>query len=373
MPRVSQGTAPMPFDAAADFALLSNLEILALALSRPGVSILRQLEAVMVARIAERDRMALTTYAANVAETREHFAAQTDALMEQWLSSGMELAERDARMDAIRAEEARCIACEREVYYLNKAADLEPSAPELPPVPPAPDAQPQPKARKPRRTSAPKAEKPAKRAKAPRDTAALIRANQKIRRDALKTPVQYSYGAAWATVENPLLQCRLAAMEARHGKPIRGDEGYQTHLSTSGEVYAVSLVSAGVWTIRGADWVQWSRDARDELAAEGRAIMEERLAAEAARVAADRAAEKAQQAARDKAAAILREHPAVMHKSAYYWRPAAFVTGAVVGSWYNGNHIIDLNADGTATVWDGNGPDVVGTPTAAPEELAQAA
>lgn len=298
----------MPFDAAVTFALLSNVEILALALSRPGASVLRELEAIMVARIAERDRMA--------------------------------------------AEIATRVEAE------GKAAVAKVKAP-----------------RKPRASKASKAAAPLMEA------GKLIKLNRKIRRDALKVPVQHSYGPAWVGVENPLLQCRLAAMEARHGKPVRGDAGYETFLSASGDVYAVSLVSAGVWTIKGADWIQWTRDARDELAAEGRPMVEVRLAAEAeaqriaaevreAEIAAEqrrRAADQAAKAIETKGRSEATWALGLPHGAGAEWKPVAYPAPDVKGAWLTGSgEFVVLGDDDAVTVWH-DGAQVQGLGSGRPE------
>jgi hypothetical protein len=64
---------------------------------------------------------AVATWANNVRETRANFQAEADALYDLWLSSDMEIVERDRRMAAIRASEAHCIEQEKKLYRLNLA------------------------------------------------------------------------------------------------------------------------------------------------------------------------------------------------------------------------------------------------------------
>lgn len=116
--------------------------------------------------------------------------------------------------------------------------------------------------------------KPGKRIRrqASAETKAL-RLAQKQRREALKTPAQYIFGAGWEGVSNPLYECRFAALCAQYGKPEPHDylDGYVWFNNI-----ALSTVSAGVWTVYDDNqtgdtvWAQWSRDDRDALTDAGR-------------------------------------------------------------------------------------------------------
>jgi hypothetical protein len=308
----------MPFDAISDLSHLSNIEILALAESRPGASVLLRLAAIIMLRIADRDMAAAAAVGAPaLVLTAEPVEVEAPAVAE------VEVAP---------------------VEDMGPALDLPEPAP------------------KPRKARAPRA------AKAPVDHAALMRRNRKIRKDALNTPVQHSFGPAWVGMTNPLLECRTAAMRARYGAPVRGDAGYETFRG-NGAVYAVSLYTAGVWTIEGADWTLWTRDDRHTLTMEGRGLVEARMAEEAAKAAADEAARKAKRKAEVEAERLAREilgnHPV----RGLRWHVQANAIASTM-SWQAGDFTVALVGDGTVTVLENGEWETFGEARAVAEPVA---